>query len=99
MAPGSQLRRNTATHVYDLDIVRHLLAQEYGHHDQAVSRAVRTLIRRGQLRSLPLVPIQAYEKLGYGEVPDHLIHHLADGTCLQYGDRQVRFVTRPSKLG
>jgi hypothetical protein len=81
-------------HVYDLDVVRYLLAQEHRHHDQAVSQAVRSLVRWGQLISLPLVPIQAYENLRYGEVPDHLIHHLADGTFLSYGERQVRFVTR-----
>ena len=80
-------------HVYDLDVVRFLLAREHGHHDQAVSRAVRMLIRRGELKQLSLVPIQAYERLGYGEPRKSLIHELSDGTYLDYGGRTARFVT------
>jgi len=61
---------------------------------EAISRAVRSLVRRGELKPLDLVPVTAYRNgSAYGEVPHHLIHHLANGTYLMYGRRQVRFVT------
>ena len=84
-------------HVYDLGVVRRLLARDYGnHHDQAVSRAIRTLIQRGHITPLTLVPIQAYEKLSYGTVPSWLISEDPHGTFLRWERPTVRFATRPS---
>ena len=56
------------------------------------------LISRGELKRLSLVRIQAYEKLGYGEVRESLIHELSDGTYLAYGGRTARFVTAPGSV-
>lgn len=91
-------------HVYDLNVVRGVLMRgveisepHRADMQQAISRAVRSLVAKGQLERLSLVPLEEYRSGSvYGEGPVWRVLHLADGTYLDYGKRQVRFVTRPS---
>jgi hypothetical protein len=84
--------------VYDLRSVSHTMARQRGLKfvdwspplQAAFSRAVRSMVRRGILEKVELVPV---ERVTYWERHRRCsVHELSDGCFLDWSPRQVRFV-------